>query len=93
MPIHLASRIRSIQSSPSSAAVDRTLQARRTGRDIVSLGVGEPDFDTPAHICEAACAAIRAGKTRYTQTAGTEELRRAVIDKLQRKRSVNYVIA
>ena len=90
MPLRLASRIRSIQSSPSSAAVDRMLQARRAGRDIVSLIVGEPDFDTPTHIREAACAAIRAGKTRYTQTAGTEELRRAVIDKFKRENGLSY---
>jgi aspartate aminotransferase len=82
-----------IKPSPSSAASDRLAVLRREGRDIVSLLIGEPDFDTPAHICDAAVTAIRKGETRYTQTAGTLALRQAVAEKLLRENCLNYTAA
>lgn len=63
---------------------------RAEGRDIISLGVGEPDFDTPAHVREAAIAAIHAGQTRYTAVDGTSELKSAIINKLKRDNQLNY---
>ncbi len=86
----IAARVRRIKPSPSSAAADRASELRRQGRDIVNLVVGEPDFDTPAHIRDAACAAIARGETRYTMSAGTPALRQAICDKLLRENGLQY---
>ncbi|MBK9135032.1 MAG: aspartate transaminase [Betaproteobacteria bacterium] len=89
-PLRLAARMRRIKPSPSSAGTDRLAQLRREGRDIVSLMIGEPDFDTPEHIRRAAIAAIDGGQTRYTQTAGTPALRQAICAKLARDNGLAY---
>ena len=89
-PIRIAKRMRRIKPSPSSAGTDRLAQLRREGRDIVSLMIGEPDFDTPEHIRRAAIAAIAAGQTRYTQTAGTLALRQAICAKLEQENGLFY---
>jgi aspartate aminotransferase len=83
-------RMRRIKPSPTSAAQDRAAQLRREGRDILNLVVGEPDFDTPPHIRNAACHAIEHGETRYTQTSGTMALRVAIAEKLQRENGLTY---
>ena len=59
------------------------------GLDIIDMGVGEPDFDTPKHIVEAGCSSIRMGETRYAPTAGIPELRRAIAEKLSRENSLH----
>lgn len=59
-----------------------------SGQDIIDMGVGEPDFDTPRHIVEAGCSSIRRGETHYAPTAGIPELRRAVAEKLSKKNSL-----
>lgn len=86
----ISSRMRRIKPSPTSAAQDRTAQLKREGRDIVNLVVGEPDFDTPAAIRQAACAAIERGETRYTQTSGTLALREAISAKFLRENRLQY---
>lgn len=86
----IAARVQRIKLSPSSAAQDRANALRREGRDIVNLVVGEPDFDTPAHIRLAACEAIERGETRYTMSAGTPALRQAICDKLLRENGLRY---
>lgn len=86
----IAARVQRIKPSPSSAAQDRANALRREGRDIVNLVVGEPDFDTPAHIRKAACEAIERGETRYTMSAGTPALRQAICDKLMRENGLHY---
>ena len=63
---------------------------KAAGRDIISLSVGEPDFPTPAHVCEAAVAAIRAGQTKYTALEGTRELKAAIRRKLARDNGLSY---
>ena len=68
----------------------QAMQLKAQGKDIVSLGFGEPDFDTPEHIREAAIAAIREGKTRYTQVDGTPELKQAIIEKFHRDNQLNF---
>jgi aspartate aminotransferase len=88
--IHIASRLSRVKPSPSSAAQDRANALRRAGKDIVNLVVGEPDFDTPKHICQAACDAIQRGETRYTQGAGILALRQAIADKYQRQNGLSY---
>ncbi len=89
-PTRIAARVQRIKPSPSSAAQDRANALRRQGRDIVNLVVGEPDFDTPAHIRRAACEAIERGETRYTMSAGTPALRQAICDKLLRENGLSY---
>jgi aspartate aminotransferase len=86
----ISPRLQRIKPSPSSAAQDRANQLRREGKDIVNLVVGEPDFDTPAHIRRAACEAIERGETRYTMSAGTPTLRQAICDKLMRENGLSY---
>lgn len=68
----------------------KAAQLKAEGMDIVTFGVGEPDFDTPEHIKEAGIAAIRDGYTKYTPAAGTLELRQAVCDKLKRDNNLTY---
>ena len=86
----IASRVSRIKPSPSTAAADRAAELRRTGRSIISLVVGEPDFDTPQAIRAAAESAIEAGATRYTAGAGTLELRQAIAAKLRRENGLDY---
>src|SRR4051812_31766327 len=86
----IAERVRRIKPSPSTAAADRANELRRQGRQIVSLVVGEPDFDTPAHIRQAAADAMDKGATRYTLMAGTVDLRRAIAAKLERENGLVY---
>ena len=88
--IRIAARMRRIKPSPSSAGTDHLAQLRREGRDIVSLMIGEPDFDTPEHIRRAAIAAIEGGQTRYTQTAGTLALQQAICAKLRQENGLSY---
>lgn len=90
IPSRIASRVRRIKPSPSTAAADRANSLRRGGRSIVNLVVGEPDFDTPAHIRAAAAAAMDQGATRYTLMAGTTELRQAIAAKLLRENGLDY---
>ena len=65
-PSRIAARVRRIKPSPSTSAADRANELRRQGKSIVNLVVGEPDFDTPVHIRQAAAAAMDKGQTRYT---------------------------
>jgi aspartate aminotransferase len=65
-------------------------ELRAQGRDIIGLGSGEPDFDTPQHIKDAAIAAIAAGQTKYTAVDGTPELKAAIIEKFERDNALNY---
>ena len=85
-----ASRLDRVRPSPTLAVTQRAAELRAQGRDIISLGAGEPDFDTPEHICEAAVRAIADGQTRYTAVAGTPELKAAIADKLQRDNELSY---
>ncbi len=73
----LSPALRRIAASSTTAMTDRATQLREEGRDIISLSVGEPDFATPAHVLEAAKAALDAGATKYTPVTGTAALKRA----------------
>ena len=86
----IASRVQRIKPSPSTSAADRANELRRQGKSIVNLVVGEPDFDTPLHIRQAAAEAMNKGATRYTLMAGTVELRQAISAKLDRENSLQY---
>jgi len=79
-----------VKPSATGAVLARATELRRQGIDIVNLGTGEPDFDTPEPICAAAIAAIRRGDTRYTPIEGTAELREAVCAKFERDNELEY---
>lgn len=89
-PSRISKRIRRIKTSPSSAAAERFAALRREGKDIINLAIGEPDFDTPAHIRQAGIEAIERGDTRYTPVAGTLALREAIAAKLERENGLTY---
>jgi len=86
----LASRLDRIQPSPTIAVSAKARELKAAGRDVIGLGAGEPDFDTPAHIIEAAYQAMKDGKTRYTDVAGVIELREAICDKLKRENGLGH---
>ncbi|RXH38700.1 aspartate aminotransferase [Bradyrhizobium nanningense] len=86
----ISARVRRIKPSPSSAAADRATALKRQGRNIVSLVVGEPDFDTPANIRAAALKAMDKGATRYTMLPGSVDLREAIAAKLKRENNLVY---
>jgi len=90
MEFRLSERVGRIQPSPTLAVSAKAAQLRANGRDILSLGVGEPDFETPEHIKQAAVQAIAEGYTRYTPVDGYPALKQAVVDKLQRDNGLNY---
>ncbi len=79
-----------IQPSPTLAITAKAAELRRQGQDILGLGVGEPDFDTPEFIKQAAIQAIENGQTKYTAVDGTPELKQAVIDKFSRDNGLLY---
>jgi aspartate aminotransferase len=86
----LSERSQCIQASPTMAITDRARALKAEGKDVISLSVGEPDFDTPDFIKSAAIEAIKAGKTKYTAVDGTLELKKAIIAKLKRDNQLDY---
>src|SRR5271166_3966859 len=86
----LADRLARVKPSPTMAMTALATELKAAGRDIVSLSVGEPDFDTPPNVQEAAIAAMRRGETRYTTFDGTIELKRAVALKFKRENGLDY---
>ncbi|TVQ86561.1 MAG: pyridoxal phosphate-dependent aminotransferase [Chromatiaceae bacterium] len=90
MTIKLSARVQSVKPSATLAITARAKALRAAGQDVIGLGAGEPDFDTPDHIKAAAIQAIQDGFTKYTAVAGTPELKRAVIAKFQRENQLDY---
>ena len=90
MDYQLSDRINSIQPSPTLAVTQKANELRQQGKDVIGLGVGEPDFDTPEFVKEAAIQAIKEGKTKYTAVDGIVELKDAVIRKLERDNQLSY---
>ena len=90
MPVALAERVKRVKPSPTVALNGRVVRLKAEGRDIIGLGVGEPDFDTPTHIADAGVAAIRSGFTRYTPVEGIAELKDAIAAKFRRDNALEY---
>jgi len=86
----LSERSKNIKPSPTLAVSARAAQLRAQGKDIISLSAGEPDFDTPEHIKNAAIEAINDGQTKYTAVDGTPKLKQAIINKFQRENNLDY---
>lgn len=86
----LAQRVLRIEESPSGAAAERVRRLRAEGHHILSLTVGEPDFDTPRNVKDAAIAAIEDGETKYTSGNGTAPLKQAILDRVERRTGQRY---
>lgn len=86
----IAKRLSAIQPSPTIAVTQKAAELKAAGMDVIGLGAGEPDFDTPDHIKAAAKDAIDRGETKYTAVAGTPALRKAISDKFKRENGLDY---
>jgi aspartate aminotransferase len=90
MSIKLSHRVQAVKPSPTLAITARAAQMRAAGKDIVGLGAGEPDFDTPEHIKAAAVQALAKGFTKYTAVDGIPSLKKAIIDKFKKDNGLDY---
>lgn len=90
MDLQLSDRVNQIKPSPTLAVTNRAAELKAAGKDIIGLGAGEPDFDTPEHIKQAAVEAINNGFTKYTAVDGTPGLKKAIINKLQKDNGLSY---
>ncbi len=90
MSIKLSARVQAVKPSPTLAVTARAAEMRAAGKDIIGLGAGEPDFDTPDHIKQAAIKAIDDGFTKYTPVDGTAGLKNAIIEKFKRDNGLEY---
>jgi aspartate aminotransferase len=89
---YLSHRVQRIKPSPTLAITARAKELKAAGKDIIGLGAGEPDFDTPDHIKAAAIEAINRGFTKYTAVDGIPELKQAIIDKLKQENALDYTL-
>ena len=90
MTVPVSRRVQRVKPSPTLAVTARAARLKKEGKDIIGLGAGEPDFDTPAHIAHAGIEAIRGGFTRYTNVDGIDELKDAIIAKFKRDNALTY---
>ncbi len=90
MNFKLSDRVQAVKPSPTLAITARAAEMRAAGKDIIGLGAGEPDFDTPEHIKAAAIEAINNGFTKYTAVDGTPSLKQAIIDKFKNDNGFSY---
>lgn len=86
----IAKRLSAVKPSPTLAVTTKAKELKAQGVDVVDLGVGEPDFPTPKHICDAAKAALDRGETKYVPVAGTLAFRQAICSKLKRENNLDY---
>lgn len=90
--MELSRRVQAIKESPTLAVTARAARLKAEGRDIIGLGAGEPDFDTPQHIKDAAKQAIDNGFTKYTPVGGIPGLKKAIVDKFKRENGFDYAV-
>ena len=88
----ISDSLKRIKPSPTIAVTQKARELRAAGKDVIGLGAGEPDFDTPDNIKEAAIKAIRDGDTKYTPVDGTPKLKKAIIDKFKRENHLDYSV-
>src|SRR6266705_6362893 len=86
----LSAALDRVKPSATIAVTDKARALKAEGRNVIGLGAGEPDFDTPANIKLAAIHAIEAGKTKYTDVSGIPELKEAIVAKFQRENGLTY---
>ena len=90
MSVKISHRVNQVKPAATIVVAAKARELAATGRDIISLSFGEPDFDTPDHIKRAAIEAINAGKTKYTPVDGTVELKQAIVDKFSRENDLQF---
>jgi len=90
VPVTVSKRVQRVKPSPTLAVTALVNRLKGEGKDIIGLGAGEPDFDTPVHIADAGVEAIRKGFTRYTNVEGINELKDAIIAKFKRDNGISY---
>jgi aspartate aminotransferase len=88
--VSLSRRVQRVKPSPTLAVTARAARLKAEGKDVIGLGAGEPDFDTPPHIAQAGVDAIKSGFTRYTNVEGINELKDAIIAKFERDNGIRY---
>ncbi len=81
----ISDSLKRIKPSPTIAVTQKAKELKAAGKDVIGLGAGEPDFDTPDNIKKAAIDAIQAGDTKYTAVDGTKDLKEAIVKKFKRK--------
>ena len=86
----ISDNLKRIKPSPTIAVTQKARELRAAGKDVIGLGAGEPDFDTPDNIKNAAIKAIRSGDTKYTAVDGTPSLKKAIVNKFKRENKLNY---
>ena len=90
MSLTLSRKAQAVKPSSTLAITAKAKELKAQGIDVVGFGAGEPDFDTPENICDAAISAIKNGFTKYTPASGTNELKQAVCDKFQKFNNIHY---
>ena len=90
MSLSVSKRVQRVKPSPTMAVTALAAELRAAGKDIIGLGAGEPDFDTPQHIKAAAIEAINKGDTKYTNVDGTPALKQAIINKFKTDNELSY---
>ncbi|TNF38238.1 MAG: aminotransferase class I/II-fold pyridoxal phosphate-dependent enzyme, partial [Gammaproteobacteria bacterium] len=90
MGIQTSNRVQRVKPSPTLAVTALANQLKAEGRDVIGLAAGEPDFDTPDHVKQAAIKAINDGFTKYTAVDGTPGLKKAIINKFQNENGLSY---
>ena len=88
----ISDSLKRIKPSPTIAVTQKAKELKAAGKDVIGLGAGEPDFDTPDNIKKAAIDAIQAGDTKYTAVDGTKDLKEAIVKKFKRENNLNYSI-
>ena len=86
----ISNNLKKIKPSPTLAVTQKARELKAAGKDVIGLGAGEPDFDTPDNIKQAAISAIDAGDTKYTAVDGTPKLKKAIIEKFKRENKLNF---
>ena len=86
----ISNNLKKIKPSPTIAVTQKARELKAAGKDVIGLGAGEPDFDTPQNIKEAAIKAIKDGDTKYTAVDGTPALKKAIVDKFKRENNLDY---
>ena len=89
----LADSLARVKPSPTIAVTNKARELKAAGRDVIGLGAGEPDFDTPQNVKDAAIQAIERGETKYTAVDGIPELKQAVVDKFSRENGIDYDVS
>ena len=86
----ISNSLKRIKPSPTIAVSQKARELKAAGKDVIGLGAGEPDFDTPDNIKKAAIDAINKGETKYTAVDGTPALKKAIVDKFKRENNLDY---